>query len=431
MKKICVITLGCPKNLVDSERIVGVAGSSGCAITTDIKEADYVILNTCSFIRPALLEARRTISRLKKLKEKFFFKLIIAGCLPARSPEFLLMDNGIDGVIGPYNISRIPELLRDIDSGRKADIIEYERIRHFCHLPRAVSTWPYAYLKITEGCSNMCSYCTIPLIRGRLVSFPEREILKEAEFLFQIGIKELIVIGHDITSYGKDTKRDSVVNLLRRIADIGFRWIRLMYLHPAGITDELLELVNDNPCFCRYLDIPIQHINPVILRKMNRPAINYKRFFEYIRNSVPGVCLRTTLMVGFPGETDRIFDELVEFVEETRFQRLGAFVFSPEKGTKAFLMSGQVSPEKKQARLKILMSVQGKINRQISSSFVGSTVEVLVEKKMDDHFEGRTRMDAPDIDCKVRFKGRANPGDIVRVKIHRSSTYVLHGRVVS
>ncbi len=431
MIKIYVITLGCPKNLVDSEKIIGIVGSSGYAVTTDMREADYVIVNTCSFIKPAFLEAKSVISKLKKLKEKFSFKIIVAGCLPARSSEDLFKDIDIDGVIGPYDILRMPELINEIEQGKRVNIVERKHIRHYCKVPRVISTWPYAYLKITEGCSNMCSYCTIPSIRGSLVSFSEKEILYEAEFLFQSGIKEIIIVGHDITSYGRDTGQYAIVQLLKKIADIGFPWIRLLYLHPTGITDELLELIDTNSCFCKYLDIPIQHINPYILREMNRPVMDYRKFFEHIRNSIKGVCLRTTLMVGFPGETDRIFEELLGFVKEIRFERLGAFIFSPEKNTKASLMPCQVPYKTKNLRLRHLINVQKEINKQISSSFVHSIVDVIVDEKKNNYFEGRTRMDAPDIDCKVKFKGSVNPGDIVKIRVNKSSPYVLYGKILS
>ncbi|HPP66504.1 MAG TPA: 30S ribosomal protein S12 methylthiotransferase RimO [bacterium] len=430
MKTICLISLGCPKNLVDSEKIIGILGNLGYAITTNIEESDYVIVNTCSFIKPAIAEAEEIISRLKKMKKRFHFRIIISGCLPARNPEVFSNDKQVDGVIGPYDIVKMPELIARIEQGEKVHLIKSDCIKHYCRMPRAVSTFPYAYLKIVEGCSNMCSYCTIPLIRGSAVSFPEKEILKEAGILFKAGIKELIIVGHDITSYGKDTQNGSLVHLLEEISRIGFPWIRLMYLHPSGITDDLLDLINDNSCFCKYLDIPIKKINPIILQKMNRPVIDYERFFEHIKKSVRGVCLRTTLMVGFPGETDRIFNHLISFIKEMRFHRLGAFMFSPEEETKACMMENQVASEIKQERLRRLMAVQKEISRQISSALVGHIVDVITEKRTDNYFEGRMPMDAPDIDCMVRFKGYARLGDIVKVKIYKSSPYVLYGRTI-
>jgi len=430
MKKVCVISLGCPKNTIDSEKIIGVAGDSGYAISPVVEESDFVIVNTCAFIKPAMVEAKRMIYRLKKLKEKKNFKLIVAGCLVARDFETLFNDIDIDGIIGPYDIDRLSKVLCEIESGKRVLLNQSAKIENYCTIPRIVSTWPYAYLKITEGCSNRCSYCTIPLIRGELFSYSDKEILKEAETLFNSGIKELIIIGHDITSYGRDTHKSNLCNLVRKIVKIGFPWVRLMYLHPAGITDDLLDLISESPQICKYLDVPIQHSNPEILRNMNRPVMDYRKFFEKIKKCVPGIALRSTVIVGFPGETDKIFKQLVDFVTDVRFEKLGVFIYYPEKNTPASIMKGQVPEGIKKERFMLLREIQKKISREIASSFIGQTLDVLIEDRSEGICVGRTQRDAPDIDWTVKIRGKRKPGEIVKVKITRSFYYSLEGVII-
>jgi len=430
MKKVCVISLGCPKNTVDSEKIIGVAGDSNYAISPVPDDSDFVIVNTCAFIKPAVLEAKRMISRLKKLKEKRNFKLIVAGCLVARNFETLFNDIDIDGIIGPYDIDRLSNVLSEIESGKRVLMNQSAKIKNYCTIPRIVSTWPYAYLKITEGCSNRCSYCTIPLIRGELFSYSEKEILKEAEFLFNSGIKELIIVGHDITAYGKDTHKSNLCKIVRGIIKIGFPWIRLMYLHPAGITDDLLDLIKNSPQICKYLDVPVQHSCPEILKNMNRPVIDYRKFFERIRKSVPGIALRSTVIVGFPGETDKIFKHLVDFVTDVRFEKLGIFTYYREKNTPASMMKWQVPEEIKKERFVLLREIQKKISKEIASSFTGQILDVLIEGRKNGICVGRTQRDAPDIDWSVKIKGKCEPGEIVKVAITKSFYYSLEGIIV-
>ncbi|MGC9065471.1 MAG: 30S ribosomal protein S12 methylthiotransferase RimO, partial [Candidatus Ratteibacteria bacterium] len=394
-KKLCVISLGCPKNTVDSEKIIGILGQAGYEISLIPEESDFVIVNTCAFINPAIDEARQVISFLKDRKREYEFKLIVTGCLPARDHDRLLKDRDIDGVIGPYSIARLPEIFSEIESGKRIYTHTDVGIHQYCRLPRAVSTFPYAYIKIAEGCNNRCSYCTIPIIRGPLYSFFEKDILKEAESLFASGVKELIIVGHDITAYGKDRGEHSLCKLLRSLLKIGFPWIRLMYLHPSGISQKLLELMNSHSQICKYLDIPLQHINPEILKKMNRPVKDYRKLIEDIRRTIPNIALRTTLIVGFPGETEGMFQELLDFVREMRFEKLGAFIYYPENGTPASLMPGQIPYERKKERYQRLMKVQKKISKDIALSFQGKTVEVLIEKKEEKYLLGRTRRDAP------------------------------------
>jgi len=429
MKKLCLISLGCPKNTVDSEKIIGVLGDAGYEISLIPEESDFVVVNTCAFIKPAINEARRVISTLKSRKKTSEFKLVVTGCLPARNYDELLGDKDIDAVIGPYCIDRLPEIFSNIDSGERVYTHTDVHIHQYCRLPRAVSTLPYAYIKITEGCSNRCSYCTIPFIRGPLYSFSEKDILKEAESLFVSGVKELIIVGHDITAYGKDRGKGNLCGLLRNIVKIGFPWVRLMYLHPSGINQELLELMDQHSQICKYLDIPLQHVNPAILKKMNRPVKDYRKMIEDIRRAIGDITLRTTLIVGFPGETEAIFQQLFDFIREMKFEKLGAFIYYPEKDTPAFLMPDQIPVRVKEERYKRLMDVQKTISKDIAASFSGKTVEVLIEKQGKKYLSGRTRMDAPDIDWTVKVYGQAKQGDIVNVRITKSSFYSLEGIV--
>ncbi len=429
MRKVSVISLGCPKNTVDSEKIIGILGDAGYSISAIPEEADFVIINTCAFIQPAVKEARKVISEFIRKKKRNNFKLIVTGCLPRRDYCSLYKEKEIDGIIGLYQISRIPGIFSDIAAGRRVCTVSIGHIKNCCLIPRIISTLPYAYLKITEGCNNRCSYCTIPSIRGPLVSFPEKEILKEAESLFFSGVREIIIVGHDITAYGKEKGRASLPGLVRKIIKIGFPWIRLMYLHPSGITDELLELIAENKQICKYLDIPLQHVNPVILKKMNRPVMDYGNLIEKIRKSIPGITLRTTFIVGFPGETEKIFGDLIEFIRDIRFERLGAFIYYPEKGTDAFLMDGQISENVKKHRFCRLMGIQKNISRKLASSFRDRILEVIIERDENGYFSGRTQMDAPDIDWSVRVYGDAGVGDIVNVRITGSSTYSLSGSI--
>lgn len=427
MKRVCIISLGCPKNTVDSEKIIGILGSSGYMVSGIPEESDFVIVNTCAFIKPAVEESKQIILNLKKKKKKYGFRLVITGCLPVREKSFLFNDSDIDGVIGPYHIEKLPGFILDIETGKRVQDVSFSTIKHYCKIPRIISTLPYAYLKIAEGCNNHCSYCTIPSIRGPLFSYPEKEILKEAEHLLISGVKELIIVAHDITSYGRN--RYDFCRLLKKIISLGFPWIRLMYLHPSGITPNLLETMNKNSSVCKYLDIPLQHVNPLILKRMNRPVMDYKKMIEEIRKAVPQITLRTTFIVGFPGETEDIFNELIEFVRELRFERMGAFIYWPERNTRAYFLKGQVPFETKKKRFLKLMDIQKNISKEIADSFVGKVLDVLIEKEMNGYLSGRTQMDAPEIDWTVKVYGKARPGDIVKVKITKNSEYSLSGKI--
>ena len=432
MKNICLISLGCPKNLIDSEKILGLTGSSGYAITYNPDEADYVIVNTCAFIDPAVKESFDVIDRIKKIKQKTGVKIIVFGCLGKRRDYDLLKDKDIDAVLEPDRLYEIPQVLKSLETlaehGQKELPCRNASGYKLKRIPRLILTYPYAYLKITEGCSNFCSYCLIPQIRGPLKSFPEKQIINEAEELSGAGIRELIIVGQDITSYGMDNgKNISLTEILEKLLPMDFRWLRLLYLRPEKITGRLIEMIAKNKKLCRYLDVPLQHVHPDVLKKMNRPLIDYARLIENLRKSIPGVCLRTTFIVGFPGETEKHYRYLVDFVKDVKFDRMGAFPYSREKQTLAYNLPSHVSVKEKINRLNGLMAIQKEVLKNRLREFIGKNVDVIIDRENKNGLTGRTEFDAPDIDCIVKVKGRAKTGDFVNVKILKSSDYTLTG----
>ncbi len=435
MKNIYLISLGCPKNLVDSEKILGELANSGYVITPYPQNADYIIINTCAFIQPAVEESLDVIDRIKKIKTKTGGKIIVFGCLTQRYGNNLLKDKDIDAVLGPDKIYHLPYVLKSMESSVQP--VQSPK-NLFCptgfnyqlkNTPRMILTYPYAYLKITEGCSNFCSYCLIPKIRGPLKSFPEKEIIKEARDLSESGIKELIIVGQDITSYGTDNRENaSLTDILEKLLLMDFKWIRLLYLRPEKITEKLIEIIAKNKKMCKYLDIPLQHIHPDILKKMNRPLIDYKKLIEKIRKNIPDICLRTTFIVGFPGETEKHYKYLVDFIKDVKFDRMGAFPYFREKQTPAYSLPGQIPESIKIDRLNKLMAVQKNILKITLRKFIGKNIDVIIDKKTKDILTGRTQFDAPDIDCTVKIKGKAKTGDIINVQIIKASGYTLSGK---
>lgn len=436
MKNICLISLGCPKNLIDSEKILGLMGSSGYAITHEPEDADYIIVNTCAFIDPAVKESLDVINSVKKIKQKTGGKLIVFGCLGKRRDYDLLKDKDVDAVLEPDRLYEIPQVLKSLETPAEQ---ERKELRHWTpssgyklkNTPRLILTYPYAYLKITEGCSNFCSYCLIPKIRGALKSFPEKEIIKEAEELSGAGIRELIIVGQDITSYGMDKgENGSLTKIIEKLIPMDFRWLRLLYLRPEKITEKLIETITKNKKICRYLDIPLQHAHPDILKKMNRPLIDYIKLIEKLRKAIPDVCLRTTFIVGFPGETEKHYQYLEDFVKDVRFDRMGSFPYFREKQTSAYNFPGQLPAKEKINRLNRLMALQKDILKNNLRKFVGKNIDVIIDRENKDVLTGRTEFDAPDIDCTVKVKGKAKIGNIVNVKITSASIYTLTGTIV-
>lgn len=441
-EKVSMVSLGCPKNLVDAEIMLGFLDREGYEITTDEKDADIIIVNTCSFIKEAKQESIDAILDLADRKHDGRCKLlIVTGCLPQRYQEELCRElPEVDIFIGTGDYPRIAEIIAE-KSGT-SEQLRYIGDPNFIfdeESPRLKSTPVYsAYLKIAEGCSNCCSYCVIPSLRGEYRSRPLEAVVQEAQRLVAGGARELNVIAQDVTNYGKDLgEPSSLEELVRKLAEIEeLRWIRLLYAYPDGITDGLIRLIKEEPKVCKYLDIPFQHISDPILTRMNRrnTAEEVRALLQKIRTEIPDIALRTSLIVGFPGETEEDFKQLLQFVEETQFDRLGVFCYSREEGTPAAEMPNQVSERVKRERYKKIMKAQSRLSFKRNRRLVGMLEEVIVEGYSEETellLKGRSSRQAPDIDGQVYITaGTANVGDIVPLKITDSSDYDLIGEIV-
>lgn len=404
--RAAVVALGCPKNRVDSEYILGALVDAGYELTTNPQQADLIVLTTCAFLSSAVQESEEAIRRLMILKEKNHqVKIFVAGCLVERYGKGL--SKRFPGVDRWLNLKEMSQIFADKTA-------------------RLVSTPShYAYLKIADGCDNRCSYCLIPKIRGSFRSRPIEQVVAEAEALASAGVKELILIAQDTTLYGKDIYGAPVLaRLLTRLEQVKkVRWIRLMYTHPAHLQEDVIEQFGSNSKLCRYIDLPVQHISDQMLRLMNRGYT--RKDVEQLLNrlrKIPEMRVRTTVITGFPGETEAEFEELLRFIKEAQFDRLSGYAFSPEPGTKAFAMSAQIDKQTAQLRLHRILKLQAQLSRARLKSMVGQNVVVLV----DFPNEGRTEWDAPEIDGVVRLQyKRACPGKFIKVKIVGSSTYDL------
>ena len=440
MTKIGFISLGCSKNLVDTEVMLYNLHSAGYEITPNEEEAEIIVINTCGFIESAKQESIENILDAEELKKWGKCRHIIAtGCLVERyKDEVMELLPEVDAVLGVGSLADIAEAADAVMRGEKYSSF---RDKETCKLggDRIVTTEPHtAYLKIAEGCDNKCTYCAIPLIRGRLRSRPIEDIVKEAQDLESMGVKELNLIAQDTTRYGLDLYGEySLARLVRAITDgTDIPWIRLLYCYPDKITDELVEELRDNPRLLKYMDIPVQHISDSVLRRMNRhgDGATIRSAIKRLRDNVPGLTLRTTAMVGFPGESDENFTELCEFVKEIGFDRFGAFTFSSEEGTAASELDGQIDEQIKQDRYDILMQTQLLITEEKNEEKIGTTVRVLCDgyDTVAEIYYGRSEADAPDVDGRVYFKSnrRINPGAFVDVKITEALDYDLVGEVL-
>lgn len=442
-QKVSMVSLGCPKNLVDAEVMLGVLSKQDYEITMDEKDADVIIVNTCSFIKEAKQESIDAILDLAERKhDGRCHTLIVSGCLPQRYQEELAAElPEVDIFIGTGEYPRIAEILAE-KNGTQGQL-RYVGDPDFIYdetLPRLNSSpaW-FSYLKIGEGCSNCCSYCIIPTLRGAYRSRPLEALVAEAERLVARGVKEINVISQDITRYGTDfSDGTSLETLIRRLAAIeGLRWIRLLYAYPDGITNGLIELIRDEPKVCKYLDIPIQHIADPVLKAMKRRSSEQqiRDLICRLRQEIPGIALRTSLIVGFPGESIADFATLMQFVEETRFDRLGVFCYSREEGTPAAGMPEQVSERVKRERYRKLMRAQARLSFRHNRSLIGTTEQVIVEGYSEETellLKGRSSRQAPDIDGQVYItSGNADVGDIVTLRITDSSDYDLIGEMVA
>ena len=403
--KVSLVTLGCAKNEVDSEMVLGFLKQTGFELETNLYDAECIVVNTCGFIKSAKEEAIDTILSMAEYKKIGKCKhLIVIGCLAKRYKNEIIKEfPEVDLVIGVDEYENIDQIFSKYFSKEFISKLEFKK--------RIVSTtFPTAYLRISDGCNNNCHYCAIPLIRGKLKSRKIEDILDEAYFLVEKGIRELVVIAQDTTSYGIDIYgRPMLYELLKELSKIdSLKWIRVLYMYPGKITDELIEEFKTNPKLCRYFDIPLQHISDKMLKDMNRHT-NKKEVYELIkkiRHELPDAVIRTTFMVGYQGETIEDFNELIDAVRELKFERLGAFTLSKEDDTVAYNMPGNVLEKVKKARYKLLMEEQQKVVSDFMNSNIGKTFEALVTDvdETEKYFIARSYMDAPDVDPKMLIK---------------------------
>jgi len=436
--KTAIVSLGCSKNLIDSEVMVQSILNNDYEITNDVRIAEIIIINTCGFIESAKQESIDTILEMAQYKSNGKCKVLIAsGCMAERYREELLKElPELDAVIGTGDYKSITEVIQQTLKGEKVVLYGHQELVDIDKLPRRISTFgASAYLKIAEGCDNRCSYCIIPSLRGRYRSRRMEDILEEAKELSRNGIKELNIIAQDITRYGIDLYgRYRLSELLRELAAIGdIEWIRLLYSYPDEFNDELIETMAKEKKICKYLDIPVQHASNAILKKMARRSSKEKmlELIGKLRTSMPDIILRTSLIVGFPGETEQDFAELYDFVSGVRFNRLGVFAYSREEDTAAYDMPGQVDEAVKQERLEKIMLLQREISLENNNMFVGKTIRVLIEGYSEGEYFGRSYMDAPEIDGKVYFKSDRDliPGDFCHVIIKKAYEYDLVGAI--
>lgn len=435
--KIALESLGCSKNLVDAEIMLGTLNKKGHQLVGDCEEADVVIVNTCGFIEDAKQESIDSIVRYGELKNEGVIKyLLVSGCLAQRYPDELLESiPEIDAIVGTGSYEKINEVVDNL-VGEEEKIVEMGDINFTFNeeLPRYVSTPPHlAYLKIGEGCDNNCTYCIIPKLRGKYRSRDIDVLIKEAKMLKDDGVKELVVIAQDTTVYGTDLyNKPMLAELLERLADIGFEWIRVLYSYPEGITEEIVDVISKHENICSYFDIPMQHASDKVLKLMNRKTSRkeLESKVEMIRNKIPDATIRTTFIVGFPGETDEDFEELLDFVEKMKLDRMGAFKYSREEGTPADKLPNHIDEDLKKERLERLMMLQQSISEVENQKNVGKKMKVLVEDRIDDTlYIGRSQRDAEDIDSVVYVESNEElfVGDMVEVEITSAYEYDLKG----
>jgi ribosomal protein S12 methylthiotransferase len=434
------VSLGCPKNLVDSEKMLGALAQDGYALVSEPDGADFVIVNTCGFIESSRAESRSVIHEMLDLKRQGKTRgVIVAGCLPER----LEQDGGllkeipeIDHIVGVFGRDEIAKVADRLVGGLREQrtLFRPAPIKALNDQARLrITPSHYAYLKISEGCDRTCTFCSIPSMRGKHVTKPIEMILDEARELVDDGVRELILVAQDTTYYGMDLYGEvRLTQLLRELEAVpGLDWIRLMYLYPINFTDELIQTIADSSVIIPYLDMPLQHINSQVLKRMQR-RVDSKQTRELVhklRDRIPNVVLRTTFITGFPGETDAQFEELRKFVEETRFERMGVFTYSLEPGTPAVKLDGHLPEDVKEARRDELMSLQQQIAFQHADNFIGYELDVLIDHELEDGvYVGRSFADAPEIDANVIVTGaELQPGDMVPVEILQREDYDLVG----
>ncbi len=441
-EKIYLESLGCSKNLVDSEVIAGCLRKSGYTFTTSKEEAAIIIVNTCAFIKDATQEAIDTILKLATLKkEGTCRKLVVAGCLPQRYGKQLIKKlKDVDLFVGVGEFPKIGELLKEerVEHSLPALYIRTPTFLLDHNTPRILSTPNHtAYVKIAEGCSHRCSFCTIPTIKGPYQSRPPESIITEVKNLAGKGTKEINLIAQDTTFYGKDlTNKKDLAYLLKQLSKIeSIEWIRMLYCHPDHFSHDLINTIKEEEKICNYIDLPLQHISDDILKRMGRSkdSTKIRKLIKEIRENIPNLWIRTTFMVGFPGETEKDFNILMDFAREVEFEHLGAFRYSDEEGTKAYRLKGKVPDHETEERYHTLMSLQSNISLKKNRRLIGSLQRVLIEgfNEDNDMLLGRTFFQAPDIDGIVYVaEGEAAIGEMVEVRITDASEYDLFGEIL-
>ena len=451
MRNVLFISLGCDKNLVDSEKMLGLLNAAGYQVAQEESEADAIVVNTCCFIHDAKEESIETILEMAEWKKRGRLKaLVVTGCMAQRYQEEINQEiPEVDAVIGTTGYTEIVPILDEILGTVEVSQKEQNSFVNCCPsidlLPdsladkRVVTTGGYtAYLKIAEGCNKRCTYCIIPYIRGHYRSFPMEDLLEEAQRLAEGGVKELILIAQETTVYGMDCYgRKALPELLTKLCKIdGIEWIRILYCYPEEITDELIDVMKKEKKICHYLDIPIQHSEDTILKRMGRRTDRAElvSLVEKLRREIPDIVLRTTLITGFPVETEEEFNNMVDFVDKMEFDRLGVFPYSAEEGTKAAEMDNQIASDIKESRRDEIMALQQEISAEKAESHIGQEMSVLIEGYLyeDDIYIGRTYMDAPKVDGNVFVRAQEEliSGDMVPVRITGANEYDLMGDVI-
>lgn len=433
--KVGMISLGCPKNQVDGEALLAKLAAAGYQIVNEIENSDVMIVNTCGFIEDAKREAIDTILEVAQYKEAGVISaLVVTGCLAERYQDEILKEMPeVDAVIG---IGANADIVKVCDKALCG--IKTSNYPNKCYLPiddeRLLSTPSHwAYLKIAEGCDNRCSYCAIPGIRGKFRSRKIESVVDEAKSLVNRGVKEIILVAQDTTKYGQDLYGEySLDKLLKELVKIdGLEWIRLFYCYPQRITDSLIEVIANEEKVCNYIDIPLQHSDTTVLKNMNRvgDGNDYRVLLDKMRKAIPDLALRTTFMVGFPGETDEQFENLCDFVKDMKFDKMGCFTFSPEEDTPAFDMDNQIDEDVKKRRQEVLMNAQYSITEASNKNRVGNVYKVIIDSFADGKYTGRSYMDSPEIDSGIIFTSnkKLNIGDFVNVKITDFDGYDLIG----
>ena len=450
MPSVSFVSLGCAKNLVDTEVMIAKLGAAGYDLVGDAEGADTVVINTCAFIDPAKAESTDVIME-HAARKRAGQQLVVAGCLAQRYGEQLqALVPEIDGVVGTGSYGSIVELLDDVQAGRRPIRLDFEAEPEHDFLPRLITTpRATAYLKVAEGCDHPCTFCIIPKLRGGFRSRSEESILKEAHALARAGTKELILIAQDTSMYGRDrgARRGGLAQLLERLHGVeGIEWIRLLYLYPATVDDELIDAMASLPKVCKYMDMPLQHAHPDVLRKMLRPA-NGERYLEIIndfRDRVPGITMRSTFIVGFPGETEEHVAYLQEWIERAELDRVGFFEYSAEEGTPGAVLPGKVPARERRKRLVRLREAQRQASERARGRRIGESVRVLVEeqrhlRKSDplraalgasEAWFGRSQGEAPGVDGGVYVAGKAEPGDFIEVTLDGHGPFDFYGHAL-